>query len=294
MNTSTGRAYIGIIFVNVMWGLSFIGSKYSMAVGLKPFSLVLLRYAVSTAVLLPVLLKREGRLHIERRDIPPMILSGLFGNTVYFYFELNGLSRTSAATASLILAAIPVFTMLSGVLFHGMRCPVSAWAGAVISLIGVYMVAAGETGGADSLPGILSVLCACVCWVIYMELTDKLVDRYSGLAITCWQSLFGMISLIPLSMTEGVRWTDIPLSGYLTAGLFLGLICSALCYLLYAIAIRELSPVRTAIFINLNPVVAVLGGILLLGEHASILQLAGGAVISASIFMVTSAPPGKR
>jgi EamA-like transporter family. len=84
------RAYIEIIFVNIMWGLSFIGSKKAMGAGLQPFSLVMLRFLVSSVVLFPIAVLSGTKLRISLKDIPGLILSALFGVTIYFFFELNG------------------------------------------------------------------------------------------------------------------------------------------------------------------------------------------------------------
>jgi drug/metabolite transporter (DMT)-like permease len=68
--------------------------------------------------------------------------------------------------------------------------------------------------------------------------------------------------------------------------LYLSILCSVVAYLLYVDAVRELKPLRTAIFINLNPLAGVLGGVLLLGERLSPVQLLGGLIVLVSIFLV--------
>ena len=286
-------AYIGIIFVNVMWGLSFIASKYSMQNGLTPFSLAMVRYIVTPIVLLPPLLHAKFKPYLPKKDIFLMAVSGLFGATIYFYFENNGILRTTAANASLIVASIPVFTMLSGVIFHKKRPSKLSWLGAVLSLTGVYLVVSSDTSGTDSLTGNLLMLCACICWVVYVETTDILLKRgHSSLEITWWQSVFSLISLLPLGLTQGVQWSAIPLSAYLASAGFLGCICSALCFFLYAYSIQHLSPIGSAIFLNLNPLAAVLGSVFLLGETILPIQILGGAIIIGSIFLVNR--PAKK
>ena len=281
------RAYIGIIFVNIMWGLSFIGSKRSMAAGLQPFSLVMLRFAVATVFVFSIALLRKDSLKIRLRDLPLIAVTSLSGVTVYFYFELNGLKAMSAATAALIIASIPVLTMLYNYLFRKTRQPLTVWICALISLAGVYMVVT-QDGGKDTLKGALLVFCACICWVIYMESSNVLLKRYSSLNLTCWQSVISLITAAPLAFCEGVKWKSVSADGWLWACVFLGLICSGICYILYNNSIRLLDTVQTAVFLNLNPLATVVGGILFLNEKLNAVQYVGGAILLISLLIMAS------
>ena len=69
----------------------------------------------------------------------------------------------------------------------------------------------------------------------------------------------------------------------------LAVICSALCYYLYGNALYEMSPLASAIFINLIPLTTIVGGVVLLGESLTWLTVAVGAMIIGSIFLVNMA-----
>jgi len=284
MNKSTLTACLGAVFVNIMWGLSFIASKVAMAHGFEPFSLILVRYILTTLLLFPFLLKREG-LHFSKKLIGPMLLCTLTGSSLYFFFEYNGLKYTNASTASLIIASIPVLQLIWDVIRHKRRYRANTWLGVACSIIGVYLlVAYGEEGG-GSLPGYLYMAAACVCWVAYHEVAGGLMKAHSTLMITWWSSLIAVITLIPGAAMEGIAWAEVAPLAWLAAA-FLGIVCSALCYLLYNTCLHRLSPARTALFLNLNPVAGCLGGVLLLGETLTAAQLIGGLVIMASLLWV--------
>lgn len=279
-------AVLGIIFVNIMWGLSFIGSKRAMAAGLQPFSLVMLRFLTASLILFPLAKIRKTSLHIQWRDVPGLAVSAVSGVTVYFFFELNGLKRMSAATAALIIALIPVFTMLTGMVLHKKRPKPIIWIGAGTSLIGVWMVVQGSTEG-DSLMGLLLMIGACVCWVIYGYASDRLLTRLPTLTVTCWQSLFSLVSLIPLCLTEKVNWSEVTLDAWLWACVFLGVICSAVCYIFYNNSIVCLSPETTSLFLNLNPIAAAVGSVFILEEKMTAVQVAGSLLVLISLFVIT-------
>ncbi len=280
-------AYAGIVFVNIVWGLSFIASKIALQAGFQPFTLALVRFLMSTALLLPIALAKEGMPQYTRREWLFMLLAGLSGISLYFLFEYKGLLYTTAGNASLILAAVPVMTMIVGAVTHRARYGASVWIGVVVSLAGVYLVVRyGADGDAENaLLGNLLMLGACLCWVCYLELTSSLSARHSSLSLTTYQGLLASVALLPLAMSEGADLAAVSLDGWLAAA-FLGVLCSAICYILYTQAVHHLQPMRTALFINLNPLSAVLGGVLMLGESVGWMQLIGGGLILSSIVYV--------
>ena len=287
MDKPIPRAYAAIVFVNIVWGLSFIASKYALDSGFAPFTLALIRFIMAVMVLLPITLIREGNPRFSRYEWWMILLSALLGTTLYFLFEYIGLQYTTASNASLILAVVPILTLIVGVRKHR-KYPNSCWVGVIISLVGVYLVVrfGGSESGKNPLLGNLLLLGASICWVFYIEITSRLVRYHNSLSVTCFQNVLGMLTLIPLAMTERTDFSAIPMSGYMCA-LFLGLICSALCYILYAYALKHLKQLRTALFINLNPLSAVIGGVVMLNERLTATQLFGGVMILVSIFYVS-------
>ncbi|MGN1019111.1 MAG: DMT family transporter [Aristaeellaceae bacterium] len=277
---------LSMVFCNVMWGLSFIASKHALSSGFSPMTLALVRYALASACLLPMTLLRERQLHLRRKDFLPMALSGLMGITLYYFFEYQGISRTSTVNASLILAAIPILTMVAEAVIDRHRMRGHQIAGAVISVAGTaIIVLGGSSEGAASLTGDLFILGASVVWVAYIFISRRLRDGYSSLAMNTWQALIALATLIPMALADPCDLTAIPLSGWLAAAA-LAVICSALCYWLYGNALHEMSPLASAIFINLIPLTTLLGGVMLLGETLTWQAGVGGAMIIGSIFLV--------
>ena len=280
------RQVLSMVFCNVMWGLSFIASKHALSSGFSPMMLALVRYVMASACLLPMTLMKEKRLRLRRADILPMALSGLMGITLYYFFEYQGISRTSTVNASLILAAIPILTMVVEAVVDRRRMRGPQIAGAVISVAGTaIIVLGGSSEGAASLAGDLLILGASVVWVAYIFISRKLRDGYSSLSMNTWQALIALVTLIPMALADPCDLGAIPASGWLAAAV-LAVICSALCYWLYGNALHEMSPLASAIFINLIPLTTLLGGVMLLGETLTWQAALGGAMIIGSIFLV--------
>lgn len=275
-----------MVFVNVMWGLSFIASKHAMNAGFTPMMLALFRYIVASACLVPITLITEKRLRLRRQDIIPMLLSGLTGINFYYFFEYHGIERTSTVNASLILAAIPILTMLAEAVVYRTRLRPTQIVGSVISMVGVGMILfSGSNEGQASIVGDLLIMGASVVWVLYIFISRRLRGQYTSLGMNSWQALTALVTLLPLAVTEECNLAAIPWDGW-AAMAVLAVICSAWCYYLYGNALYEMSPLASAIFINLIPLTTMVGGVVLLGEKLTWLTVVGGAMVIGSIFLV--------
>ena len=282
-----GGKYAAMVFVNVMWGLSYVGSKHALNSGFSPLVLALVRYIIAALVLLPVVMKREGRLKLHKEDIIPIILSALMGMTLYHWLEFVGIKHTSAVNTSLILAAVPIITMIVQACVDRRRMRMVQILGAIMSLVGVACIIGNDAGGESSLFGNVLILGAAVVWVAYIFLSRELRKRYTSLSMNTWQAIVGAVTFIPLAAGDPCDLAAIPWDGWAVAAV-LAVVCSALCYVLYGDALMDMSPLASAIFINLGPLATMVGGVVLLGETVTWLTAAGGALIIGSIFLVTA------
>ena len=289
MNNAPGRTrgLLILIFVNVMWGLSFIFSKTALMEGLPSMTLAFLRYAMTAAIMVPVCLLREGSLRL-REHAPRALATALLGITVYYYFEYSGLQRTTASAASLILALVPMMTLLYRAVIRRERLSPLRWGCVLLSLLGVYLVIRTDAAEGGSLAGNLCMVAACLCWTGYILLTPPLMQACSALRVTAWQSVAAVITLAPFALAEHGAW--VPISAQAWGCIFiLAAVCSALCYFLYGIAIRVVDSLTTSLAININPIAACVAGALLLSETLTAGQLAGGALILACVLLDTLA-----
>jgi drug/metabolite transporter (DMT)-like permease len=283
-------ALVAATSVSVIWGLSFLSTKVAIS-ALPPMTIAAARFVVAVALLLPIAWLRREDLRIRLRDAPLMAAGGVFGVSLYFLCENNGIALLTASESSLVIGVIPVLTMLvdRAVLKTVLRA--RSYAGAVLSFAGVALIVAPSLGGsASSVAGFLYMGGAALCWVAYALVTKPLSSRYSGLSITFWQSAFGLVGCLPFAFAEHASWGVVDLTVALNV-LYLGVLCSAAGYLLYVDAMEVLGAGTTSVFLNLVPVVSVAAAYLILGERLGGLTLAGGAVAIAGVYLATS--PGR-
>jgi drug/metabolite transporter (DMT)-like permease len=286
------KALAAIIVCVLFWGFSFISIKITVAV-FPPMSLGMLRFAIALVFLYCIKLKLAPAEKLRLRDIPLLLGAGVSGVTLYFFFENNGVALVTASEASISIGAIPVLTMVAdwiskkiGRGCHGRfsQLGVQQWAGAFISVAGVWLVAGVSVALSGSVLGYLYMTGAVFSWVAYSLLTRPLFNRCSRIYIVFWQSVAGFICFIPFSVLELDRWgkPDLPVVLHLV---FLGICCSALGYWLYVHSLEVLGMSVSAIFINLIPLLTVIFGFFVMHDRLTVLQWCGAALVIGGVYL---------
>lgn len=286
MKNSKIIPYIFITFVMIIWGLSFLSIKVAVQ-ALAPMTLALARFIIASLILLIILKLKEPEAVLRKQDIPLMALSGIAGITIYFFFENYGVMLTTASTASIIIATIPVLTALADYIFCGNRINIAKVAGVAMSFFGVYLIvmASGRMDlSSQYFTGNLFMLGAAISWVVYNLVTRPLGKRYSHLSLTAYQTFLGTIAIIPFVFFEKSNWSAVD-ETIIANILFLAVLCSAAGYFLYIYTISHLGVSITSLFINFIPVVTVVGSYFLLGEKITSTQILGGGIIVASVYI---------
>jgi drug/metabolite transporter (DMT)-like permease len=277
-------ALFGLLLA-LLWGISFLSIKVAL-VQIPPMTMAVYRFVIACA-LLPAIARMTGeRLRVRPADLPALAVGGLTGVTLYFYGENHGIALLSASESSLVVSFIPVLAVLAERVCQGTRLGARVYLGAALSTAGVILVAVRSAGTPSSRMGYLFMLLACAAWVLYGQVTRKVAGRYGLITVSFWQCLFGLAGCIPLALGESARWR-VPGAAAVLNVVFLGVCCSAAGYWLYISTLKVLGSGRASVYLNLIPVVSVAAAALILGERLGLLQLLGGAVVVAGVFLAT-------
>lgn len=208
------------------WGISFISTKIVLR-ELPPSTIALIRFCIASFVLAILLQRLEPATKASRKDMPWFMLSGLFGISLYFFFENTGISLTTAVNASLIVTFVPLITILLDVLFYRSRITPLKLVGVTIALVGTYfsVTANGQISFSSShFKGNLYMVGAMLVWAFYTLINKSLHGKYSGLSMTTYQTMFGTLFLVPLALLEFKQWQWISATSFWHI-LFLALCC---------------------------------------------------------------------
>ena len=139
-----------------------------------------------------------------------------------------------------------------------------------------------ESEGSGTLYGNLLMVCACLCWTGYILATPRLMQACSSTRVTTWQALAAVVTLAPLALAEHSLWV-VPTPRALFCIFMLSAVGSALCYVVYGVAIRSVDSLTVSLSININPIVACVAGALMLGEMLTASQMLGGLMIMIAV-----------
>ena len=280
--------HIALIFTVLFWGMSFVSTKIILNTGFPPVTIALLRFTIAGTILFPIVKLKEPGVKLSIKVLIPMALSGLMGITSYFYCENRGIQLTTASNAALIIATIPIFTLITEYTFFKQKIRVYKIGGIILSILGVYFLidpVGTLQSSSGRIVGNFFMLGACLSWVTYVIISKKLRNLYSGLVLTTYHSIFGTLFLIPLSLMERSAWITLNPSVWLHI-LYLSIICSAVCYFLYLFALSKLEATVVSSYINIIPIVGALGGVLILDERLFPVQIIGAIAILGGVIIV--------
>lgn len=277
-------AIAAVSTASILWGLSFLSIKVVVDV-VPPMPLALLRFIVATATLYIFFKITKDESRLKKSDIPRVAAGGIFGVTLYYFFQNTGIKLISPSSASIIVASIPILSLIGESLIFKTKLTLTKILSVIISFIGVYIIvglALKDSGGSPL--GYLMMLGASLSWVIYMIITKPLLASYSQLSVIFYQYFFATIFVIPFSFHDKVQWSAVNTTIVLNI-IFLGALCSALAYYLNAYAVDHLGVAVASVFVNLIPIATMGGSFFVLREHVSVNELLGGAIVIFSVFL---------
>jgi drug/metabolite transporter (DMT)-like permease len=282
-------AIAAMLFTVIFWGYSFVSTKILLK-ELPPITIAFFRQIIAASILVIFLLVKKLFVKMPFKDVFLLAASSLFGIVFYFLFENIGLKYTTASNGSIIVAAVPIFTLVTESLFYKFKITKRVVSCVIVSVIGVVLVIF-EQGSLDfssgSTKGNLLMIGAMISWVIYTIICKSLTGKYKGIVITTYQMIAASILFIPFIISDIDQWHQISTNAMINL-LYLALFCSALAYYLYNLAVKSLGATVSSMFLNLIPIVSIIGGVLVLNERISLLQLGGMLLIMLSLFLVRS------
>jgi drug/metabolite transporter (DMT)-like permease len=286
---------LGLLLMALIWGLNFAVLKYGTTV-IEPIAYNAIRMSVGTVALLGVAIATSAR--PAWADIRKLMLLGVLGHGVYQGLFINGLARTRAGTAALVVAASPAVIAIVGRALGVEQITRRAVAGIAISFVGIAIVVLGSSRGgegATSVTGDLLILVSVVAWAFYTTFLRSYTHRIEGVHIAGWTLLGGTLPILVVAAPALAR-TDIVALAPLTWGaiLYSGVGAIGFAYLFWHRGVRVIGSTRTAMFAQLQPMIALLAAWPLLGERPTVAQVAGCAAVMGGLLLTrtpTSAEP---
>ena len=258
-------------FTYFIWGFTFLASRVAQNYG-SPFVLLFWRFALAFVLMNLLCLTGRFHVHLHGRDLRPVLLAGLFEPVLYFPCEQYGLKLTSTSFSGVMIALIPLCSLIYGAVFLHEKATRRQVLFSVLSVAGVIVLAVYASGiGAGSLLGFLVLLGTVFAGAGYMVACRACADSFSAFErtyVTCLMgaAAFGVLSLLEHRHDLSAVVQPVTHAPFVLAILFLSVVASVLSYIALNRALEVLPIARTAVLINLSTVVSVLTGVLILHE----------------------------
>jgi drug/metabolite transporter (DMT)-like permease len=276
-----------LVLMAIIWGVNFSVVKFGTTL-VDPLAYNGLRVTLAAVVLLAIALVVRAPLPSARTTLALLAL-GVLGNGIYQIFFVEGIARTSASDTALVVAASQAIIALIGRIRGVDRVSARGATGIALSIGGIGLVVLGSTraaSGESSLLGDLLVLCGSVSWSVDTVLLKPYTERVSGLQLSALTMVGGAVPLVMVAWPAiaSAHWSAVPVSGWL-AVFYSGVFALVIAYFFWYRGVRIIGPTRTAMYTNLQPLIAVLVAWLMLSESPTPWQGIGAACIMGGLVL---------
>jgi drug/metabolite transporter (DMT)-like permease len=272
-----------LLLTAAIWGMAFVAQRAGME-HVGPFTYNALRFALGALSLVPIILIRGAPAAPPRppASIPERawraIPAGLLAGGVLFFgasFQQAGIVSTTAGKAGFITGLYVVLVPLAGLLW-GQRAGASAWAGAFMSVVGLFLLSVTDSLTIER--GDLLVLVSAFLWAAHVQVVGWLSPRVDPFRLSCVQFVVcsllcaGGALLFERPAVDGIRAAAWPI-------LYGGVMSAGIAFTLQVVAQRSAPPAHAAILLSLESVFAAIGGSVVLGERLGARGVGGCAIM---------------
>ncbi len=284
-------AYIEVIFAVIVWGASFIATKLALR-DLNPVTVVWLRFTIGVIILGVAARIRHQVSFPLKQDWLYFALLGFLGVTFHQWLQSTGLQTVQASTTAWVVATTPIFIAILSWIFLRERLAWLQVIGIILGALGVLIVVSNGNisalfTGNFGTPGDVLILVSAVNWAVFSILSGRGLKKYQPTQMMFYVMAIGWLFTTVLFLFDGgvkdignLTWTSF-------GGIcFLGIFCSGLAYIAWYDGLQALPATQIGVFLNIEPLVAVMVAWPILHESILFITLAGGAIILLGVRLV--------
>ncbi len=273
-----------VVFAVTMWGMVPVGMR-SLLLEVSPQTALILRLFPAGLIAAVIVLFLPMRA-LTRGAWLRLIAAALIGNMGYQVLAAYGIQLIPASWTGMLFGLEPVFIALGASLFAAER--IHGWfiAGLLIALAGTAVLVLGSASGSVkdvSAFGVILVTISTMGWAIYTILIRPVSQKHGAFATACLALAVSAMPTVLLASPQAMaEIASLNLTQWGTVA-FLSVFATVLATGAWNVALGHMESAKAGMFLYVQPVVAAIGGILLLGEELSLWLAGGGALILAGV-----------
>jgi len=296
--------FVTAIAANLLWGTSFLASKYTL-LSWGPFTASALRFFLATSLMFVGLkaFKRKIKVPQSTREWLGVSAVAVTGFGFLYPLQLSGLKLITSGMSAAIMLTSPLFVVFAGRLFLGETLTARKLtaiglgvAGGTILLSANGNFSVGITK--ESIVGVALTGLASLSLALSVIATRRISKSFDSGSLTLWSMAIGFVLLaVSAEIFEHdnflFAFERATISSWV-AILYLSIICSAFCFFIWNYALSQASPKEIASTMHIKTPTAVLLGVAIANESLSLPLLTGTAIVMAGVWISQVTPKEKR
>ena len=270
--------------VYIIWGSTYLFIAIAVET-IPPLTGASARFVAAGLTLSAIVLHRGGTMRVTRRELSSCVLIGCLlpgGNAVLFFAE----ETVPIGLASLLIASVPLLVVLLR-LWSGERLRPRTIPAVVIGFAGVAVLL--RPSGGATIGGVLLCMLSALMWSVGSVAGARLPMPRDTFAATAWAMLAGGLVLLPWGIASAHGMS--PSLGAILSLVYLVTMGSVVGYTAYTWLLVHAPLATVSTYAYVNPVVAILLGVLFRGEHLTWQILIGASIVVAAVAVVVRQEP---
>lgn len=290
-NRSERLAYAAAIGHTFITGLSFMFSKIGLGYS-TPWDLLAYRFTASfIAVMIPVAF-RWISFDFTRERVRKILPLALFYPLSFFAFQTFGLQYLTSSEASILLASMPVFTLILASYFLREETSLLQKLSVMLSVAGVVYITANKGASLNftNIKGVTMILLSALSFSVYSILVKKLARNFTILEMSYIMIVISFIFFNAMSLarhvikgTAGSFFAPLSEPGFIVAFVYLGVLSSLVTSLLTNYALSKIDASKMCVFTNLSTVISIIAGVVFLKENFYCYHAIGSVMIISGV-----------
>ncbi len=270
---------VSLAAAGCLWGTGFLFGKIAFA-EMSVFENCGYRFIFGSLGLLPILWKRPPRFR-DRRAWTLLLVACVIGVPVQFLMQFKGLQLTTVSHASLIVGILPVLLALSSAALFKDKLKAFEYGLMLLSALGAVLIAFSRKsvgGPQPTITGDLLVFLSMFAALVMILISKRLMADYGSLQVTAAMIVIGTVILL--------LWTEAthPLRTHFSTSVWLAVIAQGVlattgAYVFWNWGLARVPAARAGVFLNLEPLIGTILGVVILHERLGAFGILGGALI---------------
>jgi len=283
-------AHLALFGANLIYGLNYTLAKDVMHGFIQPYGFIFCRVTGALILfwLIHALFYREK---IDRKDIPRLMLCGLFGVAINQLLFFKGLDLSHPINAAIIMTTNPILVLILSTLIAREKLSWIKSLGIGIGISGAITLITFNDGfkfGNATSIGDLLIFINATSYGLYLVLAKKIMNKYKPLTVIKWVFLFGYLVVFPVGWTEftEIQWSTMPVK-IIWEIIYVIIGTTFLAYLLNIYALKIVSPTTASSYIYLQPVLASIFAIWFGADNITVIKVFAALMIFAGVYLVS-------